>query len=144
MRQLIFKRKYTPEHSNAGFQETLVSDITYWPILLKYPLPTLMPLTTASLDEAAHQNVRHLARRKMHTILAKKNHKMDNVGSEITIFMRRARGKRYLRWPFGRGRLGANAECCQMLPYFCLWTVFLYLLDVGLNVGLPKKRVVVM
>ena len=48
------------------------------------------------------------------------------------------------RWPFGRGRLGANAECCQMLPYFCLWTVFLYLLDVGLNVGLPKKRVVVM
>ena len=47
-------------------------------------------------------------------------------------------------WPFGRGRLEANAECCQMLPYFCLWTVFLYLLDVGLNVGLPNKRVVVM
>ena len=47
-------------------------------------------------------------------------------------------------WPFGRGRLEANAKCCQMLPYFCLWTVFLYLLDVGLNVGLPNKRVVVM
>ena len=38
MTQPIFKRKYIPEHSNAGFLETLVSDITYWPILPKVPL----------------------------------------------------------------------------------------------------------
>ena len=54
VRYPIFKRKYIPEHINAGFLETLVSDITYWPILPKVSLPPKLKNSTASaafLDE---------------------------------------------------------------------------------------------
>ena len=38
----IFKRKHTPEHSDAGFLETLVSDITYLLADITQSSPTFM------------------------------------------------------------------------------------------------------